>query len=534
MVGKSGGFWGLERVNRRRTWALVAKFILVLAVFGLGLDLLFHNLRLSDGRLSGIPWFMATAVALAVAQSLRANYAGADLVLGALGAHPISSDAPKNQTVIDVVHEMALAARIPTPRIDLIDDSSPNAFAIGRDPEHSVICVTQGLLDQMDREELQGVIGHEIAHIRNYDTRLTTMVTAMFRGFGPRVISILLSREREYLADASAVEFTRNPTALIRALEHIAKTESPLRCATPTTAQLFIVDPLQSASGGGGRSYEQFINEISRIRSQAGKTEEQRDQEARTFAAHEYPRNFLLERISSHPPLNQRIARLRALIGAGPEAVSASGLSDEELKAKFSESAKFLRNAASTDPEILAKTMQAALLASPVGRKFLQTIGGTQPESTPPDPLQQKLYEANLASTGDLQRDQSEQKLYEANLRSTGDFRPSRNPISQMLLDRASGDSEPEGEDSSLTPAIAATPGRTRGTGPLDSAGEEEHEREALAKFLAPVAESMRRQQAPTFHAATAARPTGSRGIYLFWFVIAFSAAAIVASFAIK
>ena len=184
MAGESGGFRQLERVNRRRTWALVAKLILLLAVFGLGLDFLFHTVRFTDGRLSGVPWFTAVAVFLAVAQSLRVNFFGADLLLGALGAHPISSDQPKNQTVIDVVHEMALAARMPAPRVDVIDDPSPNAFAIGRDPEHSVICVTQGLLDQMDREELQGVIGHEMAHIRNCDTRLTTMVTAMFGGFG--------------------------------------------------------------------------------------------------------------------------------------------------------------------------------------------------------------------------------------------------------------------------------------------------------------------------------------------------------------
>jgi heat shock protein HtpX len=268
MVGEFGSFWQLERVNRRRTWSLVVKMILVLAACGLGLDFLFHTVRFSDGRLSGIPWFTAAAVILAVAQALRANFAGAELVLGALGAHPISSDEPKNQAVIHVVREMALAARIPTPRIDVIDDPSPNAFAIGRDSEHSAICVTQGLLDQMDREELQGVIGHEMAHIRNCDTRLTTMVTAMFGGFGMfsgRLISIMLSREREYLADASAVEFTRNPTALIRALAHIGKTESPLRCATQGTAQLFIVDPFERADSG--RSYQQFINEVTRIRS---------------------------------------------------------------------------------------------------------------------------------------------------------------------------------------------------------------------------------------------------------------------------
>src|SRR5208337_1460888 len=184
MAGESGSFWRLERVNRRRTAELVVKLILAFAVFGLGLDFLFHNLRFSDGRLSGIPWITETAMLLAVVQALRANFAGADLVLGALGAHPIGSDDPKNQAVIDVVHEMALAARIPEPRVEVIDDPSPNAFAVGRDPERSAICVTQGLLEQMDREELQGVIAHETAHIRDYDTQLTTMVTAMVGGFG--------------------------------------------------------------------------------------------------------------------------------------------------------------------------------------------------------------------------------------------------------------------------------------------------------------------------------------------------------------
>jgi heat shock protein HtpX len=314
VAGESGSFWQLGRVNRRRTRALVMKLVLVLAAFGLGLDFLFHTMRFRDGRLSGVPWFAVGAVILAVAQSLRANFSGADLVLGALGAHPIYYDEPRNQVVMDVVREIALAAGIPEPRIDVIDDPSPNAFAIGRDPEHSVICVTQGLLDRMDREELQGVIGHEMAHIRNCDIRLTTMVTMMFGGFGMlsgRFISILLSREREYLADASAVEFTRNPTALIRALEHIAKTESPLRCATEGTAQLFIVDPFERA----GRSYKQFIDEVTRIRSQPGKTEERRAEEARNFAAHGYPRNFVVQAVSSHPPVTSELA---AASGGGP------------------------------------------------------------------------------------------------------------------------------------------------------------------------------------------------------------------------
>ncbi len=499
MAGESGSFWQLERVNRRRTRALVMKLVLVLAAFGLGLDFLFHTMRFRDGRLSGVPWFAVGAVILAVAQSLRANFSGADLVLGALGAHPIYYDEPKNQAVIDVVREMALAAGIPAPRIDVIEDPSPNAFAIGRDTEHSVICVTQGLLDQMDREELQGVIGHEMAHIRNCDIRLTTMVTMMFGGFGVfsgRFISILLSREREYLADATAVEFTRNPTALIRALEHIAKTESPLRCATEGTAQLFIVDPFERADAG--RSYKQFIDEVTRIRSQPGKTEERRAEKARNFAAHGYPRNFVVQAVSSHPPLRERIARLQALLGPPPEAAASSEVTDDELRAKFAESVKFVRNLATTDPAVGAEIMQAALLALPAGRRLLEgKIGGTQfeRESTPRDPITEKLYESNLASTGDL--------------------RPN------------------EVRDSSLLQTSAADPASSREFRLPDSAAKEALELEALAKNLGPVLASMQRKQTVTQPAAPD-RPSGRRGNLLFWIVIAISAGAIVASLAIR
>jgi heat shock protein HtpX len=556
MAGESSSFWQLERVNRRRTLALVVKLILWLAAFGLALDFLFHNLRFSDGRLSGIPWITEAALLLAVVQALRANFGGADLVLGALDAHPISSDDPKNQAVIDVVHEMALAARIPTPRIDLIDDPSPNAFAIGRDPEHSAICVTQGLLDQMDREELQGVIGHEMAHIRDYDTQLTTMVTAMVGGFGvfrfifgvptiwkasggggilARIISRMLSREREYLADAAAVELTRNPTALIRALEQIAKTESPLRCATHGTAQLFIVDPFEVA--GGATSYKEYINEITRIRLQPGKTQEQRDQEAGKFAINEYPRNMLAERISSHPPLGERIERLQALIHAAPGAAAASGVTDDQLRAKFTESALFVRNLASTDPDFIAKVMQAAVLVNagyatrvwaPAlpealpggGGLFQEMTEGTQihRESTTRDPLAQKLREANLASAYDLllSRNPVAQKLFESVLASTGALKSN------------------EGGDLSLSPPSAADPVSGKGIDPADpAAGQEVLQREALAKMMGPIMASMRpKYTAP--RPAAAERPGGSMAAYLFWFVIAFSAVAIIASFAIR
>ena len=545
MAGESTGFRQLERINRRRTAALVVKLIVAFAVIGLGLDFLFHNLHFSDGRLSGIPWITETAILLAVLKALRANLGGADLVLGAMGAHPISSDDPKNQVVIDVVREMALAARIPEPRIDLIDDPSPNAFAVGRDLEHSVICVTQGLLDQMDREELQGVIGHEMAHIRDGDIQLTTMVTAMVRGFGmfrfifgipaiwkassasggfvARAISRMLSREREYLADASAVEFTRNPTALIRALEHIAKTESPLRCATPGTAQLFIVDPFEMA--GGATSYKQYINEITRLRLQPGKTQEQRDDEAGKFAVNQYPRNMLAERVSSHPALSDRIARLQALTGAAPGAAPASGVTDDQLRAEFSESAAFVRNLASTDPDFMAKVMQAALAALPValpgGISSLEEMtDATQIHrgSTSGDPIEQTPYETNLESTGDLtlSRNPIAQKLFESILASTGALKPN------------------EGGDLSLPPPSGIDPASGKGIGLPDSAAaREELEREALAKLMGPIMASMRPKiTAP--HPAVAERPSGSMAAYLLWIVIALSAGAIITSLAAK
>lgn len=521
---ESGGFRQLERVNRRDTTALVVNFIVALVAFGFVLDFLFHTLRFSDGHFSGFPWFALAAVILAVAHSLRASYSGAEMVLGAMGAHPISADQPKNQALIDVVNEMALAARIPSPRIDVIDDPSPNALALGRDTEHSRICVTQGLLDQLDREELQGVIGHEMAHIRNCDTRLRTMVTAMFGGFGAlsgRLISILLSREREFLADATAVEFTRNPTALIRALEHIAKTESPLRCATEGTAELFIVDPFESASGGGGRSYQEFVNEITRIRSQPDKAEEQRDEEAKNFAAHEYPRNMVVQAISSHPPLRERIARLQALIGAvpgaGQDASQASALTDDQLQANFSESATFVRDATSTDPEVLAKVMQSALLALPAGRKLLEEdIGATQTVegSTSRDPIEQKLYEANLASTGHLQAALSTVK------------KPYASGIASWFKRDAV-------LDSSLPPELRADPASRKEAGLPDSAATEELEREALAKLLAPVAASMRSKE-PAIRVAIVERRTGSGGAFLFWIVMALSVGAIIATIAAR
>jgi heat shock protein HtpX len=233
--------------------------------------------------------------------------------------------------VLDVISEMALASRLPVPKAYFIPDPSPNAFATGRNPQHSIICVTQGLIDNMDREELQGVIGHEMSHIADYDIRTMMMVAVLVGGIAmlsdfmvrlsffrssdrdsdrdsggglivilivvlaviapllSQLIAMAVSREREYLADASSVEFTRNPRALLRALQRIAETESPLKEGVRGTAHLFIVNPLAANADDDG--------------------------------------GFLANLLSTHPPLRKRIERLQAMVGAPAAATPASSRS---------------------------------------------------------------------------------------------------------------------------------------------------------------------------------------------------------------
>jgi heat shock protein HtpX len=329
-------FHELERVNRRETVLLVMVFMVLFCALGFGLDFVIGAVRIVDGHLTGFPVLTIAALIIGSVQAVVSYYGGAALVLASAHARELAPDSPKHQMVLDVVREMALAARMPVPRGYIIDDPAPNAFATGRDPDHSVICVTQGIVDQMDREELQGVIGHEMAHIRDYDIRTMTMIAVLvggvamladffirwsfFGGFGDRrsrgdgngnsgeagaiiaiavfvlaivapifsqLIAMAVSRQREYLADASSVEFTRNPRALLRALEQIAKTESPLTNASRGIAHLFIVNPLEGADG--------------------------------------MSEGFLGNLLSTHPPLDRRIARLRALLGeATPAAPGAA------------------------------------------------------------------------------------------------------------------------------------------------------------------------------------------------------------------
>jgi heat shock protein HtpX len=337
-------FWELERHNRRQTALLVAVFIVLFTTLGCGLDFMFRDLAIINGRLVGFPLITLIALGFAILQSLFSYYGGTSLVLASVRARELTPDTPQHQTVLDVIHEMALAARMPVPKAYVMNDPSPNAFATGRDPAHSVICVTQGLIDTMDREELQGVLGHEMAHVRDYDIRTMMMIAVLVAGIAmladfvyramwytggvgvegggggsgdnndsgtgqagaligiavlilgvlapifAQLLAMAVSRQREYLADASSIEFTRNPRALLRALERIAQTESPLRNASRGTAHMFIVNPLQGARDDD----EGFFDNL----------------------------------FSTHPPLSRRIARLRAMLAEAPvggAATAASG-----------------------------------------------------------------------------------------------------------------------------------------------------------------------------------------------------------------
>jgi heat shock protein HtpX len=330
----ASNFRALEATNRRQTAFLVVAFVALFGALGLGLDFAARDFSIVNGEFVGFPVLMVAALVFAGVQSIVSYYSGASLVLLSVHARPLTADSPKHEMVLNVINEMAIAARMPAPKPYLMDDPSPNAFATGRDPTHSVICVTQGLVDQMDREEMQGVIGHEMSHVADYDIRTMMMIAVMiggiamlsdfvyrwmfFGGFGGRgrssdnrdnqaamlitvaviilaavapifsqLLAMAVSRQREYLADASSVEFTRNPRALLRALEHIAKIESPLKQGTAGTAHLFMVNPREGL--------------------------------------HDDSEGFFANLFSTHPPLSKRIARLQALLGsASPTTIAAA------------------------------------------------------------------------------------------------------------------------------------------------------------------------------------------------------------------
>lgn len=238
------------------------------------------------------PYILPIAVVVAIVMSIGSYYNSDKIVLAMSSAY--EATRPAFDQLINTVEGLAIAAGLPAPRVYVINDSAPNAFATGRDPNHAVICVTTGLLSKMNKVELEGVIAHEMSHIGNYDIRFSTlvvilvgliallsdwMVRSMWFGGGRRrsrssgdgdlgliflivgiVAAILaplvaalmqaaLSRRREYLADASGALLTRYPEGLASALEKIAADPDPLEAANKATAALYIYNPLKDIGG---------------------------------------------------------------------------------------------------------------------------------------------------------------------------------------------------------------------------------------------------------------------------------------------
>jgi heat shock protein HtpX len=330
-VSEDANLFAQQEANRRHSNWLVVGFIIFFAWVGFGGDLAFALLTVDAGA-GGyhhvIPFMGLVSTVTAAGICWFAWRHGPERVLWSTGAWEIIEPVtPEQRQLVNVVEEMAIASGVPKPRVWVVPDEDPNAFATGRDAESASIAVTEGLLATLSRDELQGVVAHEMAHVRNLDVRLMTLLAGMVgaialmsdgmgrtlrfggrtggrlggRGGGgkgsgnplalvvivlwlvtliiapvvSRILAMAESRKREFLADATAAQFTRNPMALAPALEkRSAATESP-RSNTRGAAHLCIVDP----SPGLLSSREVFLADV----------------------------------LASHPPILQRIIRLKGM-----------------------------------------------------------------------------------------------------------------------------------------------------------------------------------------------------------------------------
>ena len=265
--------------NRWRTVLLIAVFTLLVVAVAFVFGDIF------GGSTSAGVAFIPLAVAFSAASSLFSYFAGDKLVLAQSRAREVPEGEEK--VLRDVVETLALGLGIPTPKLYIIEDEAPNAFATGRDPKHASVTVTRGLLEQMDRSELEGVVAHELSHVGNRDIRVMLLVTvlvgtvallsdwllrSMWWGGRSRdrdrsggggilllvglvlailtpviatLIQLAVSRQREYLADASGAFLTRYPEGLANALRKISSDPNVLGVANKATASLYIANPLK-------------------------------------------------------------------------------------------------------------------------------------------------------------------------------------------------------------------------------------------------------------------------------------------------
>lgn len=263
--------------NKRESMFIVAIFTIIIAVI-----IYFICMALDLGIISII-----IAMIFSICTSWGSYYYSDKIILKLNNARPATEE--EDLQLVNILDSLVVAAGLPVkPKLYVIDDLQPNAFATGRNPENSVICVTTGLLEKLEYYELEGVIGHELAHIKNYDIRLSAIVTIMLgfvvmlsdffsrtlfwggikkdneKNSGNVVIMLIglillilsplfgqlmqlaISRKREYLADATSIEFTRNPDGLISALEKISTDPEELQTANNSTAHMYIVNPFRN------------------------------------------------------------------------------------------------------------------------------------------------------------------------------------------------------------------------------------------------------------------------------------------------
>ena len=263
------------RKNKNKTFVIVTFFFLFISLF-----VYFLVLYLSKGSFIAVP----IALSIAIFTSFISYYNSDKIILTLNGARPANSN--QDLQLRNLLEGLCLATGLPMPKLYVINDTALNAFATGRNPEHAVICVTTGLIERMDKYELEAVLAHELSHIRNYDILLQTIVTVMvgfvviisdwlfrysfysnrdrdsdsksggilliigiiFLALSPifaKLMQLALSRNREYLADASAVEITRNPDGMMNALRNLTNDNEALEAANKSCASLYIVTPFK-------------------------------------------------------------------------------------------------------------------------------------------------------------------------------------------------------------------------------------------------------------------------------------------------
>jgi len=299
-------------------------FILFFLLVGAVIDYVYFDAFTSAGPV--LPIATIVSLGFAAFATLIAYYGGSDIILSSLGAEKLNLQIPEHRELHNVVTEMALASGSTMPRVYVIFDPAPNALATGTNEKNAAICVTTGLLTLLDREETQGVVAHEISHIRNEDILLMTLVSILLGGIAiladwghrgfyssrtgrrlsnknplifipllilialsplvARLLAMAVSRQREYLADATAAQYTRNPAGVAQALEKIRDAAMPFHKATRGTAHLFFVNPLRRS-----------VNESD---------------------------SKLADLLASHPPIARRIRLLYQMAGIAQRFMEAS------------------------------------------------------------------------------------------------------------------------------------------------------------------------------------------------------------------